>query len=110
MADYKEELTEVIKRELFKYTTDLEEIKNRKIRNIEWLNVSSIDGLPKASKLFSGNEITITPKGSIRFMEKLSNGARGVTMDFWSLDMKVSFDSDDEQFVINEIGNFVAFD
>jgi len=105
-----EELKEFIQSELSNYASDLEGIKNRKIRNIEWLTVSSIDNLPERKKLYSGKEIIITPKGSIRFMEKLPNGAGGVTMDFWSINMKISFKNEDEQFVIDKIGNFVAFD
>lgn len=111
MNDYQEELREVIQEKLYSYVSDLEEIKIRPVRNIEWLQVMSIMGLPeKASKLFSGKEFLITPRGSFRFMQKTPNGAHGVTMKFWALDMKVTFDNENEEFVVEELGDFGAFD
>lgn len=111
MNNYIEELREVVQGKLSEYVSNLEKIKFREIQKFEWLEVTQIGGIPeKTSKLFSGKEILITPRGSIRIMEKLKNGAKGVTIEFWSLDMKISFDGNNEKFTVIELGNFKAFD
>lgn len=106
-----EELHKAIEIKLRDHASTLPKIKNREVRSIEWIKVESIKGLPETTtKLFSGKELTITPMGSIRFMEWKHDGARSVTMDFMAINMKVSFNSDEEEFVVDEIGNFVAVD
>lgn len=111
MDNYLESLHKAIEIKLRDHASTLPKIDNREVRSIEWIKVESIKGLPETTtKLFSGKELTITPIGSIRFMERKHDGARSVTMDFMASNTIVSFNSEEEGFVVKEIGELIFID
>jgi hypothetical protein len=47
MNDYRKDLIDAIEEKLKIFTADLGKINNREVQSIDWITVTSIDGLPE---------------------------------------------------------------
>ena len=109
MNNLTEALTSLIREEIASPIAKLDEIKGKEVKSIEWVKVFQIKGLPEDRKLFSGQIIEIRPEGEFRFMEKQPYDARGITMKFWTIGMKIKYDNKLQDFIIEDIGDFGVF-
>ncbi len=107
MENYDKDLEQLIENSIKEHIGGLEEVWNKKILKLEGVAISKIKGIPNNRNLYSGSLIEVQPEGDFRFMEKLDGGSRPVTMGFWVQKMKIRFIGEDENFIIEDFGNFV---
>ena len=110
MVEIQNELIKFIKKELFEHLCTLDEFKGYRIRKVEWLDVFKVVGVPNWPGIVSGKEFCIRPEGQLRFFADEEHGAKGVTLSFWAIDMRVRFSQELENWEILDLGNFQGFD
>lgn len=104
MEESQIQIKEKIKTAIELYFNQKGKIKDSIIHSIEWVYIDDIKALPKNSKLYSGSDITISVTGTVRIMAKIGGGHRSENHSFMAHNMKIRFNSTDEDFQVVDYG------
>lgn len=101
------QIKEKIKPAIESYFNQKGKIQDSIIHSVEWIYIDDIRNLPANSKLYSGSDIIIFVNGTVRIMAKIEGGRRGVNHDFMVSNMKIIFNSTNEDFQVVDFGTIV---
>jgi len=97
-----------IKKAVFNYVSAQETIKHYRVRSVERVSIEAFKQEPNIKDLFTGKGSTASVKGNIRLFHWTSeNSWTKLDLNFWARDLNIHFDSEADQFVVDNHFEFV---